>query len=409
MSAAPLQETAGGQAVGGQVADGQGYEVPATVPAGLFRQVLGQYPTGVCVVTAIHPDGEAVGMTIGSFTSVSLDPPLVGFMPERTSNSWERLRECGTRFCVNILSEGQEGIGRIIAARKRNKFDGLNWRRSPAGLPVLTDSCAFIDCALQDVFPAGDHDIVIGRVLTLDVERPFMPLLFFRGGYGSFTPLTISARDTDLVEQLRLVDIVKPVMENLADKLQTEVTVITRVHHELVVIATVGRAKTAVVPTRVGQRVPFMPPLGGVHAAWADEADRNGWLGRLPDGLDRSAYGKVLQLIRERGYSFGLGHAANAVLETAITPDRGGVGSHVDQAVRGVLGLYNVTSLDAAKQHEFHSVTAPVVAGPQGLKFTFTLFGPAGTVGMDVISRYIRELMATTGRASELLDSDQRE
>ena len=78
MSAAPLQETAGGQ----------GYEVPATVPAGLFRQVLGQYPTGVCVVTAIHPDGEAVGMTIGSFTSVSLDPPLVGFMPERTSSSW---------------------------------------------------------------------------------------------------------------------------------------------------------------------------------------------------------------------------------------------------------------------------------------------------------------------------------
>ena len=399
MSAVPLQEAAGGQ----------GFEVPVTVPAGLFRQVLGQYPTGVCVVTAIHPDGEAVGMTIGSFTAVSLDPPLVGFMPERTSNSWARLRECGTRFCVNILSEGQEGIGRIIAARKRNKFDGLSWRRSPAGLPVLTDSCAFIDCALEDVFPAGDHDIVIGRVLTLDVERPFMPLLFFRGGYGSFMPLTISARDTDLVEQLRLVDIVKPVMENLADKLQTEVTVITRVRHELVVIATVGRAKTAVVPTRVGQRVPFMPPLGGVHAAWAADEDRNGWLSRLPEGFDRPAYGKVLQLIRERGYSFGLGHAANAVLETAITPDRVGVGSHVDQAVRGVLELYNTTSLDSAKQHEFHSVTAPVFAGQQGLKFTFTLFGPAGTVGMDVISRYIRELLATTSRASELLNSDQEE
>ena len=108
----------------------------------------------------------------------------------------------------------------------------------------------------------------------------------------------------------------------------------------------------------------------------------------------------------QRGYSFGLGHAANAALETAITPDRGGVGSKVDQAVRGVLGLYNVTSLDAAKQHEFHSVTAPVFAGRQGLKFTFTLFGPAGTVGMDVISRYTRELLTTTGRASELLTAD---
>src|ERR1700748_1501872 len=87
---------------------------PAAISAGLFRQVLGQYPTGVCVVTAIHPDGEAVGMTIGAFSSVCLDPPLVGFMPERPSSSWARLRECGTRFCVNILSEGQEGIGRIV-------------------------------------------------------------------------------------------------------------------------------------------------------------------------------------------------------------------------------------------------------------------------------------------------------
>lgn len=383
--------------------------IPAAVSPGLFRQVLGQYPTGVCVVTAMHPDGEAVGMTIGSFSSVSLEPPLVGFMPERTSSSWARLRECGSEFCVNILSEGQEGIGRIIAARKRNKFDGLSWRRSPAGLPVLTDSCAFIDCSVEDLFHVGDHDIVIGRVLHLDVERPFLPLLFFRGGYGSFTPLTISARDTDLVEQLRLVDIVKPVMENLADKLQSEVTVITRVLHELVVIATVGRAKTAVVPTRVGQRVPFMPPLGGVHAAWADEEDQNIWLGRLPEDVDRDAYGKVLRLIRERGYSFGLGHAAHAVLETAITPDRGSVGLRADQAVRGVIGLYNTATLDSARQHEFHSVTAPVFAEPEGVKFTFTLWGPAGTVGMEVITRYIRELLTATGRASELLTADLRE
>ena len=393
----------------GQLTTGQLTTGSDTVTSGLFRQVLGQYPTGVCVVTAIHPDGEAVGMTIGSFSSVSLEPPLVGFMPEQTSSSWARLRECGSEFCVNILSEGQEEIGRIIAARKRNKFDGLSWRRSPAGLPVLTDSCAFIDCAVQDVFHAGDHDIVIGRVLDLGVERPFLPLLFFRGGYGSFTPLTISACDTDLVEQLRLVDIVKPVMENLADKLQSEVTVITRVRHELVVIATVGRAKTAVVPTRVGQRVPFMPPLGGVHAAWADEEEQSVWLGRLPEGLDRDAYGKVLRLIRERGYSFGLGHAANAALETAITPDRGSVGLRVDQAVRGVLGLYNTKTLDSARQHEFHSVTAPVFAGPEGLKFSFTLWGPAGTVGMSVITRYIRELLTATERASELLTADLRE
>jgi flavin reductase (DIM6/NTAB) family NADH-FMN oxidoreductase RutF/DNA-binding IclR family transcriptional regulator len=382
---------------------------PAAISAGLFRQVLGQYPTGVCVVTAMHPDGEAVGMTIGSFASVSLQPALVGFMADRASSSWARLRECGRRFCVNILSEAQEDIGRIIAARKRNKFDGLSWHTSPTGLPVLTDSCAYIDCVIEDIFPAGDHEIVLGRALHLDVVRPFMPLLFFRGGYGSFTPLTISAGDTDVVEQLRYVDVVKPVMENLADKLQSEVTVITRVGDELAVIATVGRAKTAVVPTRVGQRVSFMPPLGGVHAAWADEQEQQAWLRRLPEGHDRATYEQILRTIRKRGYSFGIGHAANAALEEAITAGRGDVGLRVDQAVRGVLGLYNIASLDAGKAYEFHSVTAPVFAGERGPQFTFTLWGPAGVVGVDVISRYTRELLAATRRASELLGADAQD
>jgi flavin reductase (DIM6/NTAB) family NADH-FMN oxidoreductase RutF len=351
----------------------------------------------------MHPDGEAVGMTIGSFTSLSLGPPLVAFMPDRASSSWARLRECGAHFCVNILSESQEEVGRLIAARKRNKFDGLRWHRSPKGLPVLADSCAFIDCVIEDMFTAGDHDIVIGRVLHLDVVRPFMPLLFFRGGYGAFTPLTMSSGDTELVEQLRLVDVVKPIMENLADKLQSEVTVITRVGDELAVIATVGRAKTAVVPTRVGQRVPFMPPLGGVLAAWADENEKQVWLDRLPEGHDRTTYENILRIIRKRGYSFGIGHAPNAILEEAITIGRDEVGLRIDQAVRGVLGLYNVASLDSAKQHEFHSVTAPVFVGDQRPQFTFTLWGPAGTVGKDVINRHIRELLTATARASELL------
>ncbi|OLT12751.1 hypothetical protein BJF78_23700 [Pseudonocardia sp. CNS-139] len=269
--------------------------------------MLGQYPAGVCVVTALLPGGEPVGLTIGSFGPVSFEPPLVGLLVDRRSDEWARLRAAGERFCVNILSEGQEAAVRAIAARQQPVFADLGWRPSPAGLPVLSDSCAYVDCALEQVHRAGDHDFVIGRVLALDVEKPIMPLLHFRGGYCAFTPSTMSARDADLVGRLRLVDVVKPVMENLSDKLQSEVTVITRVGDELVVIATVGRAKTAVVPTRVGQRAPFMPPLGGVHAAWAEPADRDSWLNRLGQGIDRDDYAETLVLIRERGYSFGLG------------------------------------------------------------------------------------------------------
>jgi flavin reductase (DIM6/NTAB) family NADH-FMN oxidoreductase RutF/DNA-binding IclR family transcriptional regulator len=379
--------------------------VPAgVVDPGRFRQVMGQYPTGVCIVTAIDPAGHPVGMTIGSFNAVSLEPPLIGFMPSRISSSWEQLRGCGTRFCVNILSEGQEETGRLIAMRKTEKFAGLDWHRSPAGLPVLDDSCAYVDCTLEQIHVAGDHDIVIGRVTNLDVVRPIMPMLFFRGGYGSFTALTMSAREADLVEQLRLVDVVKPVMENLADRLQSEVTVITRVERELVVIATVGRAPTAVVPTRVGQRVPFMPPLGGVHAAWAEAGERDAWLSRLGKDVDPAEHRAMLEVIRTRGYTFGLGHDAHAALEVAITPGAGGHG--VADVVRSVLPLYNPRYLDATARHEFHSATAPVFAGQRGLVFTFTLFGPAGQVGVDVVSRYVRELLAATTRASELVERE---
>ena len=379
-------------------------------PAGVidpsrFRQVLGQYPTGVCVVSAIRPDGEPVGMTIGSLNSVSLGPPLVSFMPDRNSSSWAKLRKCGTSFCVNILSEGQEEVGRLVAARKENKFEGLKWSKSPAGLPVLDDSCAYIDCEIEHIYPAGDHDIVIGRVESLGVVKPIMPLLFFRGGYGSFTPSTMSARDADLVGLLRQVDVVKPIMENLADRLQSEVTVITRIERELAVIATVGRAKTAVVPTRVGQRVPFMPPLGGVHAAWADEHEQQQWLGRLDQRASQDDFATTLKLIKERGYSFGLGHAANAALESAITPSTAASETAVDESVRRVLPLYNLPFLDSGQKHEFHSVTAPVFAG-DSLRFTFTLWGPSGAVEIDVISRYIRELLKATTRASELLSTD---
>ena len=153
-----------------------------------FREVLGQYPTGVVVVTAISPNGDAVGMTVGSFASVSLDPPLVAFIPAKLSSSWKALRESGRSFCVNVLAADQENVCRAVAMRKDNKFDGIPWVPSRYGNPVVAGSVAYIDCELEMTHDAGDHDIVIGRVLELEVTSAGYPLVFFRGGYGSFSP-----------------------------------------------------------------------------------------------------------------------------------------------------------------------------------------------------------------------------
>lgn len=147
-----------------------------------FRQVLGHFPTGVCVVTSFHEDAPA-GMAIGSFFSVSLEPPLVGFCAGKTSASWAKLRDAG-RFCVNILGDDQEEVSRRFASKEADKFAGLAWDTSPLGNPRLGGVLAWIDCTTTSTFDGGDHDIVVGEVHDLAVAGEGRPLVFFRGGYG---------------------------------------------------------------------------------------------------------------------------------------------------------------------------------------------------------------------------------
>ena len=149
-----------------------------------FRQVLGHFTTGVTVITAAG-DAGPVGLAIGSFSSVSLDPPLVGFFPDKTSSSWPRIQAAGA-FCVNILGEDQEDVCRRFAMKGDDKFAGLGWRPAGSGAPLIDDVLAWIDCDIESVTEAGDHYLVLGAVRDLGVADEGAPLLFFRGGYGSF-------------------------------------------------------------------------------------------------------------------------------------------------------------------------------------------------------------------------------
>ncbi len=152
--------------------------------SGKFRQVLGHFPTGVTVITAA-PDSGPVGLAVGSFASVSLDPPLVAFFPDRGSSSWPKIEAAGA-FCVNILAADQEDVCRRFASKADDKFSGLGWKPAGSGAPLLDGVLAWIDCDIHSVVPAGDHFCVMGRVRDLDVGDDGAPLLFFRGGYGRF-------------------------------------------------------------------------------------------------------------------------------------------------------------------------------------------------------------------------------
>lgn len=158
-------------------------EPPVTFDSAKFRQVLGHFPTGVTVVTAAGDDGP-VGLAVGSFASVSLDPPLVAFCAAKSSTSYPKIAEAG-HFVVNVLAEDQEDVSRVFASKGTDKFAGIGYRRAlGTGAPMLEGSLAWIGCDIEDVHEAGDHWIVVGLVHEMEIGHEGGPLVFFRGGYG---------------------------------------------------------------------------------------------------------------------------------------------------------------------------------------------------------------------------------
>ncbi|MGC5566846.1 flavin reductase family protein [Streptomyces sp. FR-108] len=178
----------------------------APVDPAEFRRVLGNFATGVTVITAPAPDPAAdpeadpgaapAGFACQSFAALSLDPPLIAFMVARTSTTWPRIARAGV-FCVNVLGAHQGDLCRGFAVSGADKFAGVAHEPSPvSGSPRLEGATAWIDCAVHAVHTGGDHLIVVGRVHALGTPPPApdgtgpadAPLLFHRGRFGHFTP-----------------------------------------------------------------------------------------------------------------------------------------------------------------------------------------------------------------------------
>ncbi|MFJ8310709.1 MULTISPECIES: flavin reductase family protein [unclassified Streptomyces] len=157
----------------------------APVDPAEFRRVLGQFASGVTVITARDAAGPA-GFACQSFASLSLDPPLVAFMVARTSTTWPRIARAGV-FCVNVLGAEQGALCRGFAVSGADKFAGVDHEPAPAtGSPRLAGVPAWIDCRIQNVHTGGDHLIVVGRVEALGCADEGEPLLFHRGRFGRF-------------------------------------------------------------------------------------------------------------------------------------------------------------------------------------------------------------------------------
>lgn len=376
-----------------------------------FRDVLGHFPTGVCIVTAIDQGGEPVGMTVGSFASVSLEPPLVAFFPDRGSTTFPRIREAAS-FCVNVLAASQESVCRTFATRGIDKFGAVGWRPAPSGAPILDGVVAWIDCVPESLAEAGDHFVFMGRVGALEIENPTLPLLFFQGGYGAFAvkSVVMGAR-SGLNDQILLADRVRHELERLSRDAEVEAQAFAPFEDCFVLVA--AAAPTAIsTPSRVGIRVPIAAPVGRIFVAWAGEEAIGEWFARSPVPLDdrrRAQLDAELGSLREHGWvpAFhsepldSMWSTITRIIESGQTPL---LERHLREDARHIEGSNDPADVDESTAGSVQSLLAPVFGSDGRVALMFALVGIPEGLDLARITVLKDRLLDAAGAATARLD-----
>ncbi|MBD0860703.1 flavin reductase family protein [Gordonia sp. zg691] len=367
------------------------------IDATVFRNVMGHYPTGVVVVTGRAPDGEVLAMVVGTFNSVSMDPPLVSFMPMKTSRTFEKMRSCES-LCINIVGGDQEDIVLRVAQRWQDKLEGIDWFASPSGDPVLADSVAWIDTRVENIVEAGDHWIVLCEVRDLAVTNPVSPLIFFQGGYGSFVSTSLMARmDHEILPAIHAAHSARPQVEELAAALCCEVSVLTAVSCDEMAVVLSATGPGVDRAEGLADRIPMVPPIGDSYVFAQDAAVQERWLGRLDDADDsvRQLHRERLEFVREHGYLISFlpadaGPAAYREMRSATrTFVRGRLTPSQERHIRESIGRspvdYRLRELSDGAAYDVGSIVLPVRDRNGRPSLTLRLAQlPAGASGAQV-------------------------
>lgn len=383
----------------------------ATTPArqidgARFREVLGSYPTGVAIVTCIDEHGIPAGMVIGSFTAVSLVPPLIGYLPMKTSRTFARMRGSPT-FCVNILAADQEAVCQHFASPAEDKFAGLAWHPSPSGNPVLDGVVAWIDCDYASVTEVGDHYIVLGGVLDMQLERDTAPLLFFQRGYGRFSPgPLVAAAERETIEAVQLAEIGRDEMEAVATELNVECSIIAAVGGDVVYVAVENQSPHFRLRSRLGFRVPCAPPLGPLFVGSPGAPGDAEWLKRLgrPDQETIDDALAQLERVRSRGWSIALHGAGDdenldEMVALYSNPHRTpGQERRLLAAAKARAGLHEPAELLDGARYDVRHLSVPVrdAAGQVLLVLRLSALPPAADLGQ--IRQWLARLQHSAAR-----------
>jgi len=385
-----------------------------------YREVMAHYPTGVTAVTGVADDGRPTAMVVGTFSSVSLDPPLVSFMPMIGSSTFARLRTAKS-YCINVLAHDQVELCRTLAVSKEDKFAGVAWKMSPYGAPMLDGAVAYVHCVPDRTIEAGDHYIELCAVTAMEVNRPVTPLLFFQGGYGGFATRSMTARtDGDLVAAVRLGEVARPYIERLARELGCEAGVLVGVCDDELMTVHAAYGGDVEVRERIGERIPLIPPLGEAYVAENGEEVIARWLSRAAsqDEETLAKYRARLAAVRAKGWSMSRRDSDGGVCYSEfiaalqeysagpLTPAR-------ERAVRAIISkashLYEVVELDDAETYDVGTLAVPVHNPEGGISMVLRLMQlPPGASAKQVRS-WVDALKNAAAKTERALRDQHRE
>ncbi|PJJ45177.1 flavin reductase (DIM6/NTAB) family NADH-FMN oxidoreductase RutF [Glutamicibacter mysorens] len=335
-----------------------------------WRKVLGQYPTGVTLITSVDEHKNPVGMVVGTFTSVSQDPPLVGFMPMNTSRTLDFIIGTG-RFRASVLGdEHEELVRRFMRTPHEKRFAGEEWEFDAHGIPQLGDAVAWFDASVSDVMPAGDHKIILGAVEGLGLGRRSgtMPLLFLGGQYGSFnTPIGVPG-GTDLASRLKVANKVGDSVRELAAELDVECTLSTVIGESVLVLSEANSRMPY-----GGMSFPFAAPIAPAFAVWGTDACRNAWISAAKafhGQWDDRALEDAIAQVQRNGYSLSFG------------PNRA---SYYERAIACSTSDAPMAQLWKQMESDFHKFRSDPHPEKYATLIQVPVFGPDGTAHYDLV------------------------
>lgn len=379
-----------------------------TVDGTWWRAVLGEYPTGVALITSLDPEGSPIGMVVGSLAAVSQDPPLIGFFPDATSSTFPMIAASG-RFVVSVLGRNHEDLCRSFVRKAEDRFEGARFVNSPQGLPRVADAITWFDATLESRHSYGDHDFVVGRVSAFGVgdADAGLPLLFRRGGYGSFAVPAEEFDSGTLARRLRFADAISGVVADLARELGQEIAVSTVVRDSVIVLSSYPTAGGEPGHGHVGVSFPFAAPVAPVFVAWADDERRSAWIEgsrHLLGAVDRPGLAAVLDAARRRGYGVsGNGDLSDSRFAPNSASPEGSRATYAAVWADMATHMALTNDIEDLSPDDISAIQAPVF-GPTGdVELALATSGFSELADAAEVARAIRIVLDASARASALI------